>query len=104
MKLKWLQTPSCRSRRTASRKAAARSIRAARSAAVALFISRRLPMRGIIETERGAARAPLRDAELPSSAVLALLVLAAGLSAEDRRAHRAAEGPSVAADWTSRAD
>ena len=32
MTLKWLQTPSCRSRRTASRKAAARSTRAACSA------------------------------------------------------------------------
>src|SRR5581483_2403317 len=41
--LKWLQTPSCRSRRTASRNAAARSIRAARSSAVAV-ISVTLPM------------------------------------------------------------
>src|SRR2546428_3669296 len=41
--LKWLQTPSCRSRRTARRKAAARSTRAARSSVVA-FSSPRLPM------------------------------------------------------------
>src|SRR3954471_6494167 len=38
MRLKWLQTPSCRSMRTASRKAAARSVRAATAAAGSFMV------------------------------------------------------------------
>src|SRR5260221_7860373 len=103
MKLKWLQTPSCRSRRTARRNAAARSTRAACSNPL-VVTSWRLPMARIIVTpcsvpppNKKRRQRRLFHCGCCYSAML-LVVVDAGLVARvttDRRAAERADGAAT---------
>src|SRR5690242_10631984 len=100
MSVKWLQTPSCRSMRTASRKAAARSTRAARSASGATLIFSILPTSRIIgRNNTGARQAPVLQAVRGRLRML-LVVLLAGVIAD----HAADSGAAERADRAAAGD
>src|SRR5687767_3869964 len=102
MALKWLQTPSCRSSRTASRNAAARSTRIARST----FLPRSciVPMGVIIGGQTKRAPEGALGARCRADLLLSLFVALAGLVAERAANNRAADRADRAASGRRRAD